>query len=119
MEDLVVCRPSCFWGGSENFFYINAFLELKSSSEAKAPGDGLQHCLDLWEYLRGILCVCVCAFFYFSGGGPTSGLPFSGVIFLADHFLGLANPHQLWVVGNPTNAIHWHLGSNLNPNASV
>ena len=41
MEDLVVCRPSCFWGGSENFFYINAFLELKSSSEAKTPGDWL------------------------------------------------------------------------------
>jgi len=57
MQDLVVCRPFRFWGGSENFFYINAFLELKSSSEAKAPGDGLQHCLDLWEYLRGILCV--------------------------------------------------------------
>ena len=41
MQDLVVCRPSCFWGGSENFFYINAFLELKSSSEAKTPGDWL------------------------------------------------------------------------------
>ena len=54
MQDLVVCRPSCFWGGSENFFYINAFLELKSSSEAKSPGDGLQHCLGLWEVVRRI-----------------------------------------------------------------
>ena len=39
MEDLVVCRPSCFWGRVQKFFYINALLESKSSSEAKTPGD--------------------------------------------------------------------------------